>query len=88
MFTPWFVVNLALAGSLSKNWNDQTTRNKIITLILISITGIMTIVKIVLFILYRSVWAHRLRRPTRVQKIQTEMAPTKAKKEDDQIETL
>lgn len=70
MFTPWIVVNLALAGSIAKNWGKQTAQNEILTIILICITGLMAIAKIVMFALYKTKLKHRLHRSNRVQTIE------------------
>ncbi len=62
MFTPWFVVIIALIGSVAKNWiSTKPTRNNIITLILLIITVLLAISKIVLFILYKTKFTNRIK---------------------------
>lgn len=56
-FSPWVVINFALLGSVIKNYNSTNpTRNNIITIILLIITFLLGISKIVLFILYKTVF--------------------------------
>lgn len=61
IYTPWFVLNLALIGSVSKNYvSAAPTRNNIMTVILLVHVIIFTIVKVVLNILYHTKWAHKV----------------------------
>ncbi|RNA05135.1 hypothetical protein BpHYR1_049974 [Brachionus plicatilis] len=54
-FSPWFVINFALLGSVIKNYDaSNPSRNNIITIILLIITFLLAIGKIVLFILYKT----------------------------------
>lgn len=62
-FTPWFVINFALIGSLVKNFKTSNpSRNNIITLILLLITLLLAIAKIVMFILYKTACKKRVNR--------------------------
>lgn len=60
MFSPWVVANLALAGSISKNWNTISNRNQILLIVLIVMTALLAIAKIVFVVLYNTVLKHRL----------------------------
>ncbi len=63
LVTPWFVLNLALIGSIAKNFNGKSpTRNNIITVILLVIVVIFTIIKIIMFILYHTKLKHKVKR--------------------------
>jgi hypothetical protein len=62
VFTPWIVVNVALIGSLTKNWiNGAPTRNNIITLTLLIIIFLFAVTKIVFFVLYNTVLKNKIR---------------------------
>lgn len=60
-FTPWFVLNLALIGSIAKNYvASSPTRNNIMTVVIFVIILLFTITKIVMCILYHSKLKHKL----------------------------
>jgi uncharacterized protein YacL len=61
MFTPWFVVVVALIGSLNKNWSSSSpNRNNIITLVLLICVIILIAIKITMFVLYHTKYNHLL----------------------------
>lgn len=63
LFAPWFVLNLALIGSISKNYNGTTpSRNNILTVVLLILVVIFTIVKICMVVLYHTKLSHRVHR--------------------------
>lgn len=70
MFTPWFVVIVALIGSLTKNWNQSSPkRNNIITLIFLLIILCLFAVKMIMFVLYHTKLKHKLYTKRRDRKI-------------------
>ncbi len=60
LFTPWIVVNIALIGSVSGNWVGGS-RNNIISLIMLIVVLFLGIVKVVMFVLYKTVLKKRIR---------------------------
>ena len=61
MFSPWFVIHIALIGCLVRNWNaGSPSVNNIFALIMLIIAFFMLIVKIVMFILYHTVLKNRV----------------------------
>ena len=55
IYSPWFVLNLALIGSMTKNYNKTSpTRNNIITAVLLALIVLFTVVKIIMNILFHT----------------------------------
>lgn len=66
-FAPWFVLNVALIGSLTKNWvSGAPTRNNIITLVIECIVVGLTVIKIATFVLYKTVLKSRVANASRI----------------------
>jgi hypothetical protein len=62
LFTPWIVVNVALVGSVTKNWvNGAPTRNNIVTLAMLIVTFLFGMAKIVMFVLYKTALRNKIR---------------------------
>lgn len=72
MFTPWFVLNIALVGLITQNWKTTPTRNNIIGLTLLIIIFVLTIIKIVMFILYQTKLKNRLAKREKIVNETTE----------------
>jgi hypothetical protein len=61
-FSPWIVIIVAFVGIITKHWvNDNPSRNNILSLVILVVAGLLVLLKILAFVLYKSILKQRIR---------------------------